>query len=278
MIDINLLINSWYFKTQILKKWDVLFDEWDKNENLYIILNWELQVEKYLSKELNETKVLAYLKKNEIFWEASLNWNWVKEVKIKSKRETHLLYINAKIWLEEFSKKYPTQAVNLLKYIIHLWNKRLIESNRLIAATYKMSKEIMKITKISNKEIFNLIEILKKITQVDYILYLEKNQVLENYMTVRYDTREKWKILDKVIEFTDSRLDLLSLRIWNYFTYIQNISIWTEDLWILYFFKKDENFTDNDKKTILLTCLSLAWVIKQKKINDEERDIDYMNG
>lgn len=278
MIDINLLINSWYFKTQILKKWDVLFDEWDKNENLYIILNWELQVEKYLSKELNETKVLAYLKKNEIFWEASLNWNWVKEVKIKSKWETHLLYINAKIWLEEFSKKYPTQAVNLLKYIIHLWNKRLIESNRLIAATYKMSKEIMKITKISNKEIFNLVEILKKITQVDYILYLEKNQVLENYMTVRYDTREKWKILDKVIEFTDSRLDLLSLRIWNYFTYIQNISIWTEDLWILYFFKKDENFTDNDKKTILLTSLSLAWVIKQKKINDEERDIDYMNG
>lgn len=277
MIDINLLINSWNFKAQILKKWEILFDEWDKNDNLYIILYWELQVEKYISKELNETKILAYLKKNEIFWEASLNWDWVKQVRIKAKRESHLLYINAKKWLEEFSKKYPIEAVNLLKYIIHLWNKRLTESNRLIAATYKMSKEIMKITKITNKEIFNLIEILKKITQVDYVLYLEKNQVLENYMTVRYDTRESWKILDKVIEFTDSRLDLLSLRIWNYFTYIQNISIWTEDLWILYFFKKDENFTDNDKKTILLTSLSLAWVVKQKKLNDEERDIDYMN-
>lgn len=276
MLNVNKLKETWYFKEITLEKWEVLFDEWEKNSNIYLVILWELQVEKYLSNDKKETKVLAYIKNNEIFWESALNSNKNKEVKIIARKKTSLLYINAQEWFNEFSIKYPYESSQLLKYIIYLTNKRLLESNHLIAATYKISTEITKIEHITSKRIFELIDSLKDIIWVDYIMYLEKKQSIENYLTLKYDTRNKWKINDKVIELTDTKLFLLNLKIWNYYSYNQKIAIWNEELWFMFFIKKYDDFTDNDKKAILLTITSIAWVMKQKRIHDEERDKHYM--
>jgi hypothetical protein len=54
-----------------------------------------LLVEKFTTKQKDETKILASLKKNDIFGEASLNNNDVKQVSIVAKRKTVLLSINA---------------------------------------------------------------------------------------------------------------------------------------------------------------------------------------
>lgn len=53
-------------KKYILKK-DVIFDEWDVDENIYIVLAWELIVEKYLDNDKNEMKKLATLKQFDVF-------------------------------------------------------------------------------------------------------------------------------------------------------------------------------------------------------------------
>lgn len=276
MLDINKLKTTWYFKEITLEKWEVLFDEWDIDSNIYLIILWELQIEKYISNNRDDTKVLAYLKNNDIFWESALNTNKEKEVKITARKKTNLLYINAQEDFNKFSIKYPYESSSLLKYIIFLTNKRLLESNHLIAATYKITKEITKIEKITNKKIFELIDSLRDIIGVDYIIYLEKNLNIENYLTLKYDTRNKWKMSDKIIEITDSKLFLLNLKIWNYYSYNQKIAIWNEELGILFFIKKNNDFTDNDKKAILLTITSIAGVMKQKRVHDEERDKNYM--
>jgi hypothetical protein len=136
-----------------------------------------------------------------------------KEVKIRARRKTILLSMNAKEWIDNFSKKYPKQWLNLLKYIIYLSNKRLLESNALITATYKISKEIIELEEINNKKIFELIDKLKEIANVSYILYYEKNPVLENYLKLKYDTRKKWELQDEVIEITENKLDLLKIKV-----------------------------------------------------------------
>ena len=103
MLDLNFLKKSWYFKEVILEKWEVLFKEWEIDNNIYIIVLWELSVEKYTTKQKDETKILAYLKKDDIFWEAALNSNLPKQVNIVSQTKTHLISINAKTWLNEFT-------------------------------------------------------------------------------------------------------------------------------------------------------------------------------
>jgi hypothetical protein len=61
----------------------------------------------------------------------------------------------------------------------------------LITANYKVTQEILKIEEVNNKNIFSLIDKLEEIINIDYSLYLEKNAVLENYLVIKYDSREK---------------------------------------------------------------------------------------
>jgi len=276
MLDLNILKKSWYFKEIFLEKWEVLFSEWEVDENIYLIYSWELSVEKFTTNERNETKILAYIKQNEVFWEAALNNNNPKDVNIKAKRKSILLAINAKDWLTEFLKKYPNEALDLLKYIIHLSNVRLSESNYLITASYKVSNEIIWLNEITIKNIFKLIEVLKNSIWVAEILYYEVNPVMHNYITHRYDTRQKWKLLNEVKEITNNKLDLLDLTINHYYKFIQKLSIWNNDIWYLVFLKKGKIFNDSDKKIITTTSTSIAWLIKQKQLLDEERDKKYM--
>ncbi len=273
MLDIKFLENSWYFKKVILEKWEILFDEWDINNNLYIIILWELHVKKYTTSNKNETKTLAHLKKDDIFWEWALNSDKPKDVRIEASRKTYVLCINAKKDLDEFSSKYPSEWQKLLKYIIHLSNKRLNASNYLITANYKISSEIINLNKISIKSLFWLIDKLKDVVNVDYILYFEKNPVMKNYLTLKYDSRAKGKMQDKIIEVTNNKLDLLSFRVKNMNNYSQELSIWKNLFWYLIFFKKWDIFTDNDKKVLISTSTSIAWVIKEKQLIDEEKNI-----
>ncbi|MBT3729171.1 hypothetical protein HOG27_03775 [bacterium] len=70
-------------------------------------------------------------------------------------------------------------------------NKRLSEANYLITAAFKISSEIRALENISNKKIFEVLEMLKNSVEVDDIIYYEANPVMENYVTLKYDTRQK---------------------------------------------------------------------------------------
>jgi hypothetical protein len=99
------------------------------------------------------------------------------------------LKIEANKLIKDFAFEYKNDAFDLLKYIIHLSNERLLSSNALITSTYKISQEISKLDEITNKTIFYIIEKMKETLNVDDILYYEINPVMEDYITLKYDTR-----------------------------------------------------------------------------------------
>jgi hypothetical protein len=100
-----------------------------------------------------------------------------------------------------------------------------LKSNELITANFKVTQEILQIEKINNRNIFNLIDKLEEIINIDYSLYLEKNTVLENYLVIKYDSREKGKMKDEIIEVTDKKLHLLELKLQDIFHNIQPLTI-----------------------------------------------------
>ena len=277
MLDIQILEKSGHFKKRTLKIWEYLFKEWDFDKNIYIILVWELIIEKYTNIKRDTSKNLAILKQNEVFWEASLNNNLEKQVSIKAKIKTELLYINATEWLEDFSKKNSKQAFNLLKYIIHLSSNRLNTSNNLITSSYEISNEIIKLKDFSYKTIFKLIEKIKNITKIDEeIIYLEENPVMKEYLIIKYKTSNKWIMQNEVLKISDNKLDLLNLKIkWN-FSYIQNLQIWEKNYWYLIFIRKEKNFSENEIKIFGSISTSFAWVLKQKESLLEQKNKDYI--
>jgi len=260
------------FKEKNLIKWDILFDEWEMDKNIYIVVTWELKVEKYTTIKKEDTKLLNNLNEWEVFWEAALNNNLPKQVKITAKKDTQLLYIDAKEWVAELFEKKPKQWLALLKYIIFLSNQRLLKSNYLLTTSYKINSEIQNLEKISNKEIFILIDELKDITDVEYILYYEHNNIIEDYLSFRYDTREKWKIHSKVIEVKDFHIIEKDT-----FTFKQSLSIWSANMWYLVFCRNDKDFDDNDKKALTNSSTAIAGVIKQKQLIDEQKNMEYIN-
>jgi hypothetical protein len=275
MLDLNFLQNTEFFKTRTLEKNEYLFKEWEIDENIYIIVIWELIIEKFIDKNKQITKKLAILTQNEVFWEASLNNNFPKQVSIKAKTKTKLIYINAKN-LDDFNKKYPEIALNLLKYIIFLSNNRLNLSNKLITVSYTISQEIINLKDFSYKSIFALIEKIKNIANIEDIKFLEENPVLKEYLTIKYDTKFPWVMQDKIIKIPDNQLDLLNSKIKWIYNYIQKLQIWNKNYWYLIFEKKDFSFSENEKKIFSTLATSFAWVLKQKEFLKEQLNKEYM--
>jgi len=277
MLNIDFLQNSWYFKKISLNSGDILFDEWSIDDNLYFILKWELFVEKYTSIERKNTKKLAVLKDMDFFWEWSLNNSKPKEVKIIANTNTTLLAINAKDWLNKLIKKYPLEWLDLLKHLINLTNSRLLESNSLFTATYEINRKILSLDNITIKSIFEIINTIKSVIWCDYILYLEKYEYIDKTLVLKYNTSKHMKMLDILIELKSNKLELNDLENFkDNYNFIQNLSVWDRDLWYLIFCNKNKDFTENQKKIILSITPSLSWIIRQKEVYDEKRDIDYI--
>lgn len=274
MFDIKNILWNKYFKSKSLKTWEILFDEWEIDKNIYVVEKGKVKVEKYFSSEKKEKKLLAVLWKNSIFWEGSIFNNHPKEVVISAIWETKLYFINSKDF-RNFVKENTEIAVDFLSQIINLSNKRLLEANFLLTSNYKISKMISEEIEFSNKNLFDIIDEFCSIIKAKYIIYVEINQVLENYATVSYDSRIQWKLLDKVVELKNSKIDLENLKefeVWEKNMVLElkngNKIIWFFIIW------EDEKveFSESQKKSINSIWVLLAGFIKQKQYFQNEKN------
>lgn len=283
-IDIKKLQNSGFFTEVNYKKWEIIISEWDTDNNIYIIISWEVAIEKLLHEwDKKSKKNLWILKKFDIFGEWSLNNNFPKQVSIVSLSNTQVLIIDSRIWFESFINKFPQEWFKLLKYIIELTNKRQLESNSLLTSTYEMNKAISEIYQINNKTIFSLIDRFIEIIWWDYIVYIENNPVMEGYYTLLYDTRIQWKMSDLVIEFKPwgniwKKLLELEQIDKKWFNMLVRLNVWNINLWYFIIWRSNINFTENDKKIIFSITNSLSWLIRQKYLQQEQRDKEFMRG
>lgn len=278
--NINIFEKSPFFEKQILRKWEYLMQEWDLDNNLYIVKNWVLSVEKNISNWKKQQ--LAIIKTWEFVWEWWFdNSNTPKNVDIIALNKTELLKIDLKEWFKKFIEELPNIWFEILKYIIVETNKRLLEVNRLFTSSSEMEQTINSIKNIDWKTIFWLIDKIKNIIDSDYILYFEKHRVMQNILTLKYDSRMPNKMLDVVFERSWYFLDLDELyqkaSIWkNDQIIISKISIWEEVYWFLILWREKRIFSWWDKRIISWISNSLAWIVKKFIQDKEDRNKIYI--
>lgn len=278
--NINTFEKSPFFEKQILKKWEYLMQEWDIDNNLYIVKNWVLSVEKNISNWKNQQ--LAIIKTWEFVWEWWFdNSNTPKDVDVIALSKTELLKIDLKEWFKKFIEELPNIWFEILKYIIVETNKRLLEVNRLFTSSSEMEQTINSIKNIDLKTIFWLIDKIKNIIDSDYILYFEKHSILKNILTLRYDSRTPNKMLDIIFERAWYFLDLDELyekaNIWkNDQIIISKISIWDEVYWFLILWREKRIFSWWDKRIISWISNSLAWIVKKFLQDKEDKNKIYI--
>ena len=274
MFDIKKIEKNKFFHKKILSAWEILFDEWAFDWNIYIIKSWKLKVEKYFSSDKKEKKTLAILGENSIFWEGALSNNLPKEVLISALLDTEIILISS-LDFPKFISENTKLWIDFLTQIIDLSNKRLLEANFLLTSQYKISKMISEEIQFSNKNLFEIIEEFEKIIKAKYIIYVEVNEVLQNFINIIYDTRNPWKMSSEIFEINDLRLELekfkkLNLSEKNLIVELKNGNkiIWFFIIWE----RQNLEFSEAEKKTINSIWVLLAWFIKQKQYFQNEKN------
>ncbi len=281
MLDIKFLQSSGFFETISLKSWDVIFDEWEINNDLYVVISWKINVLKYTTSERKQVKKLATLLKMDFFWEAWLSVkNEPKKVKIQASSDSELLKIDAGTWVEKFIKDNPEEWLNFLKHIIYITNKRLNKNNRQIAADYELNKEINNLEKITLKSIYHIIDKIAVIIECDYILFFEHNIVMNNYYSLKYDTRtgasfEGISLEIEDLKSLDIKKDIPHLDT-SLFNNIVKLNIGERELWFLVVGRKNNIFSENEKNMLISMWNSLSGIIKQKEVLEEEKNKSYI--
>ena len=170
-------------------------------------------------------------------------------------------------------KEYPEEAKNILVYIISITNKRTLIWNKYITSIYEINKSIREIKKVNFKEIFKILDKINLILEWEFLIFLETNRIDKSYLTLKYDSRKSWKMQDKLLEKWKYNLEEIWIKK-DYKILTKEIFIWEESLWNIVITKK-ESFNQNDKRIFLGMINSLAWILKQKKILEEERDKEF---
>lgn len=276
MIDLQFLQQCEFFEKKNLKIEELLFDEWATDENLYIIYEWELFVEKK-EKYWEWYKILSIVRTWNILWEWGLIQNHKKEVRIRASRNSILLAIPGVKFID-FVTTYPSESYQLLIHIIAHTNDRLLKANSEITANYEVGRVISKLKDFDRESIEEVLRTIQIILDSESIIYFEKNTVMPWYYKLRYYS---WVINihvdNSIIYLWEDGFDIPTVKnttsdIIKKFAIAARLMYGWELKWYILVCRDTKKYTENEHKLLENSTISFAWVIGHKDILDIERN------
>ena len=273
---------SSHFETKKLDKWTLLFDEWQKDSHIYVVKKWNVSVEKYTSTNKTDTKKLAVLGKGSIFWEQALNNPEApKQTSIKALNNVELLRIDAVKSIRDFMKEDPDLGMTLLMRIIALANERLNNTNEELTYLFEFNNKIASLSEINRDTFTEIFAFVNWMIESDYTIFLKSHQVLDNTLSVFYDSREEreeenahWEIIsyEDWTEFIpyDFFEELKVEKIDN--IVLTKLNIGPNLLGYVVYWRRQIGYSENHKKILWNFSLNLASITKQFNIQEEEKD------
>lgn len=172
-------------------------------------------------------------------------------------------------------------GINTLKSIIHISNIRLLRSNKQVTANHEIHKAINNLTSLDNASVLGLIDIFAKIISCDACIYLEKNPFINDYVEYKYDSRFPGKLQDTPIEILGKDVQYKEIKQsieLSRYCEIADLSIGKENYGYLILTRDAKIFEEHEQRMLTGICNAFVGVIRQKKIQEEEKNKKYMRG
>ena len=115
---------SLFCQEKKLKKWDILFSEWDDASAMYILETWRMEISKKI--KWNEI-VLWEIQPEEVLWEMALFWEtWTRMATAKALTGSTLLVILS-FSIKELTYKHPEllEKIQLIIETREIINKKI---------------------------------------------------------------------------------------------------------------------------------------------------------
>ena len=101
-----------------VKAWEILFNEWDDANAMYLLQSWEIAVYKTTNWKTN---LLWNILAEDILWEMALFWNrWKRMASAKAVKDS-ILIVLLEFSIKELTKKHP-EIMDKIKNIIEIRN------------------------------------------------------------------------------------------------------------------------------------------------------------
>lgn len=272
-----------FFEELHTNPWDFLIEEWSIDSNIYIILEGNFSVEKYIDLEKSRTKQIAMLWVWSIIWEQSLNNpEMTKRIGIKSISEWKVLKLDTVKDILNFNIKYPELSLKLFFEIIKATNERLNNVNEELTYVFELNNYIKTISDFGNEAIKNVIDKIWTMIHSDYAIFLKQHHVLKETYVNKYDSRTPERIPNIVIEkenwilnlfeaFKEMNIDEADELI------INKVNIWRDDLGYLICARKENRYTENEKKILKSFATSIASLIKELEIREDTKNMNLLS-
>ena len=101
-----------------IKAWDILFNEWNDANAMYLLQSWEIAIYKTIRWKTN---LLWNILAEDILWEMAIFWNrWKRMASAKAVKDS-ILIVLLEFSIKELTKKHP-EIMDKIKNIIEIRN------------------------------------------------------------------------------------------------------------------------------------------------------------
>jgi len=111
-------------------------------------------------------------------------------------------------------------------------------------------------------------------------MYFEKNLVMDSYYKLKYDSKNKSAIQNKIMKFENETLDLnYVISEWielSEFMQVAELTLWEWHYGFLVVGRNNQDFSENEQQLLKNTAGSFVWIIHQKWLIDEARNKNYI--
>ncbi len=109
---------EFFCQEKSLKSWEILFNEWEDANAMYILVEWEVAVYKTMNWKTN---LLWSILAEDILWEMSIFWKqWKRMASAKAVKDS-ILIVLLDFSIKELTEKHP-EIMDKIKEIIEIRN------------------------------------------------------------------------------------------------------------------------------------------------------------
>jgi CRP-like cAMP-binding protein len=230
---------------------DIIFDEGEKSNSLFIIEKGDVIIQKAINKEKTEFKDLAIISDNNILGEMGMFENSPRSARAKALSNVVAFEITKENFFE-IMKNNPEISFNIFSFIVRTLSHRISHTSKELTLLYDISKTLI-IETIDEKEFIKSL--------IDEIYLYFDNWKIEGYIyNIFNDEFEKIKELDKNLN-SDIKIEEYNNSLWiDNRKYIMPLKIKEKVLAVILFISKNELTKQeiNDFSTIFNTIYFIA--------------------
>lgn len=186
---LDMFDKTWKKRKRIIQSGEALFEPGD-DPHMYLVTKWVLVILRETSS--GEKREIGTVYPGSFMGEGILFGRNRKDVSAIAKTYGVEAFAVTKKDIDALKDKEPKAMIDLYEYVIEVTNKRLLDTGEELATIYEATNSLSNLAELTEKweaDFSDLLQELKGLMGVDYIIFVEQHPAIPGLFAYKYDTK-----------------------------------------------------------------------------------------